>query len=146
MAKVGRPTDYSSEIGAEICTAIASSSKSVRRLCEERPHWPHFDTLFTWRRLNSEFSELFTKAKVAQVEVYIDEMNEIADNVAKDTEMRKNRDGSEYAAPNHEWIARSRLRIDTRKWLASKIAPRLYGDAVRDQLGETLLEKLIDKL
>lgn len=26
-----------------------------------------------------------------------------------------------------EFIARSRLRIDTRKWLASKLAPKIYG-------------------
>jgi hypothetical protein len=29
---------------------------------------------------------------------------------------------------NSEFIARSRLRIDTLKWLASKLVPRLYGD------------------
>ncbi|WP_367379929.1 hypothetical protein [Legionella quinlivanii] len=28
---------------------------------------------------------------------------------------------------NSEFIARSRLRINTRKWLASKLAPKIYG-------------------
>ena len=34
---------------------------------------------------------------------------------------------------NSEWINRSRLRVDTRKWLAGKLCPRLYGDNVLAQ-------------
>lgn len=30
---------------------------------------------------------------------------------------------------NHDVIARSKLRVDTRKWLMSKLAPKKYGDA-----------------
>jgi hypothetical protein len=33
--------------------------------------------------------------------------------------------------PNHEWINRSRLRVDTRKWLLSKLLPKQYGDKVQ---------------
>lgn len=29
---------------------------------------------------------------------------------------------------NHEWAARSRIKIDTIKWIACKLAPKLYGD------------------
>jgi len=31
---------------------------------------------------------------------------------------------------DHESIQRSRLRVDTMKWMASKLAPRKYGDRV----------------
>lgn len=30
--------------------------------------------------------------------------------------------------PNTELVARSRLRIDSRKWILSKLAPKKYGD------------------
>jgi hypothetical protein len=36
--------------------------------------------------------------------------------------------------PNHEHIQRSRLRVDSRKWLASKLAPKKYGDKVSTEL------------
>lgn len=29
---------------------------------------------------------------------------------------------------NHEIVARSRLRTDTRKWMLSKVLPKVYGD------------------
>lgn len=29
---------------------------------------------------------------------------------------------------DNEHINRSRLRIDTRKWIAAKLAPKIYGD------------------
>jgi hypothetical protein len=31
---------------------------------------------------------------------------------------------------NGEHVQRSRLRVDTRKWFASKVAPKIYGDKI----------------
>jgi hypothetical protein len=48
--------------------------------------------------------------------------------------------------PNHEHIQRSRLRVDSRKWLASKLVPKKYGDKVSAEVsgpdGGPILEKL----
>lgn len=47
-------------------------------------------------------------------------------------------------------IQRSKLRVDTRKWLASKMAPKKYGDKVAiggaDDLGpvQTVTKKMTD--
>jgi hypothetical protein len=43
-----------------------------------------------------------------------------------DTEMGE--DGIERT--NHEVVARARLRVDTRKWAMSKLAPKKYGDRI----------------
>ena len=32
---------------------------------------------------------------------------------------------------DHEHVQRSRLRVDTRKWAAGKLAPKRYGDKVQ---------------
>ena len=48
----------------------------------------------------------------------------IADDDSKD--VRHGKDGEELL--NAEFVQRSRLRIDTRKWLASKLLPKMYGD------------------
>jgi hypothetical protein len=120
--KTGRPTSYSDELAKEICKAIATTSKSIIRLCKENEHWPVPSTIYLWRIENEIFSELYTKARMQRVEVFVDETIDIADDTKKDTRD----DGS----CNSEWLNRSRLRIDTRKWYASKLAPKLYGDKI----------------
>jgi hypothetical protein len=35
-----------------------------------------------------------------------------------------------YQMPDHEYMQRSRLRIDTRKWLACKLIPKVYGERI----------------
>lgn len=58
------------------------------------------------------------------LEVMADELFDIADETSQDTIT----DAEGNARPNSEWITRSRLRVDTRKWYLSKLAPKRYGD------------------
>jgi membrane protein implicated in regulation of membrane protease activity len=44
---------------------------------------------------------------------------------------RRNSDGSTYEVVNGEHIQRSRVRIDARKWKASKLAPKKYGEKIQ---------------
>ena len=39
--------------------------------------------------------------------------------------------------PDNEAIQRSRVRIDTRKWYAARMVPRIYGDKVDVNLDAT---------
>jgi hypothetical protein len=55
-----------------------------------------------------------------------DEIIEISNDGSNDT--YTDDDGREHV--NQDVIARSRLRVDSRKWLASKLAPKRYGDKV----------------
>jgi hypothetical protein len=59
-----------------------------------------------------------------QAEFMAEDILDIADDDSKD--IKYDEDGNESC--NAEFVARSRLRIDTRKWLASKLAPKIYGD------------------
>ncbi len=127
----GRPTIYSDDLANEICNAIACSSKGIRRLYNECAHFPTPDTIYRWVKEHREFSDQYARAKRQQIEVIIDEIMGIADDTSND--YSTNEDGKLIC--NHEHIQRSRLRIDTRKWLAAKLAPRLYGDKV--QIEET---------
>lgn len=124
--KRGRPTDYTPELAKEICTAIASSSKGLGRLCKDNPNWPNQDTIFTWLKIHSEFSEQYARAKRLQIEVLVDEIIEIADDSSQDNII--NQQGQIIC--NNATINRARLRIDTRKWIASKLAPKIYGDKI----------------
>jgi hypothetical protein len=121
--RTGRPTIYTEELGKEICDAIASSSKGIRKLCNENDSFPNPDTIYCWVKEHEDFSEQYARAKRLQIEVLADEIIEIADDTSNDTTVNANG----KVIINHEHINRSRLRIDTRKWLASKLAPKIYG-------------------
>ena len=86
---------------------------------------PAQSTVFKWLNEQKEFSEQYARAREAQADLMADEILEIADETERDTIQT---DSGEKA--NTEWISRSRLRVDARKWLASKMAPKKYGDKV----------------
>jgi hypothetical protein len=122
--KIGRPTKYTPELAEEICNAIATSSDGLKKLCKLNSHWPCKNTIMGWRNKVPDFMTRYARAKQDQIESLIDEILEIADNKSED--YVQNEDGKFVV--NHENINRAKLRIDTRKWLAAKLAPRIYGD------------------
>jgi hypothetical protein len=137
----GRPTKYSNELAEEICAAIASSSKGIKILCQENPHWPNKDSIFTWLKDNKEFSDQYAQAKRLQIECVVDELLEIADDDSKDRII----DTEGQIHFNSQAIQRARLKIDTRKWLACKLVPKVYGPQKTDEntASPSLLERLV---
>lgn len=127
---VGRPTIYTKKLAKDICNKIASNSKGLMKLCAENPHWPNKDTIFTWLKTHPEFSDQYARARRLQIEAFIDDIIDIADETTND--YRLNDQGE--IIPNGECIARSRLRIDARKWLASKLVPKIYGSKLTENI------------
>lgn len=131
--KIGSPSTYTKEMGEEICQKISTADYGLKRLCIENPHWPCRQNILEWRIKIVDFGVMYAKAKQEQVETLMDDCIDIADDNSRDDIIRMNKDGEEYEVCNTEWINRSRLRIDTRKFLAQKLAPRIYGDKVDDK-------------
>jgi hypothetical protein len=106
----GQPTDYTPELAAEMCAMIAEgmSFKAVYSL----PHMPARSTVYGWLSVHKEFSEMYARAQEERAEVLADQMLDIADNSDLDPNDRK-------------------VRLDTRKWIASKLKPGKYGDKVQ---------------
>lgn len=142
--KVGRPSIYNIELASLICERIAVHSGSLEKLCSNYEDLPDKKTIWRWRHKHPEFAELYRQAKISQIEVIVDEILEISDDTSNDRIIDS--DGNVHC--NNEYIARSRLRIDSRKWLAAKLVPRVYGKGADEQatLSDTLVERLIDKL
>jgi hypothetical protein len=90
---------------------------------------PSVQTVFSWMRRFPKFLEQYARAKEESADSLADEMLEIADNATNDWMQRNGKDDAGWVA-NGEHIQRSRVRIDTRKWLASKLKPKKYGDRV----------------
>lgn len=121
------PTFFSEELAVEICDTISRTPMSIAGLCRKNPHWPCKDTIFEWRRKYKFFSDLYARAKQEQVEAIVDQMMEIAEGTSEDYYQDEN--GKKKFDKEH--VQRSRLRIDTAKWFACKLAPRIYGDRIK---------------
>lgn len=120
----GPPSTYTQAAADLLCDRIATSRKSIRAICAEEDGLPSPDTVRRWMLANEPFQAQYARAKSLQMEMLEDEILEISDESSHDTIMRE--DGGEQ--PDSEWIARSKLRVDTRKWLMSKLSPKKYGD------------------
>lgn len=126
VKKKGPPSCYTEELAHKICSQIASG-KSLRRICLEEG-MPSKAVVLSWA-LDSDhpFSDQYAKARRLQAEGFIDDASDIADDGSND--FYENEDGREV--PDHEHINRSRLRVDTRKWIACKVLPKIYGDKLQ---------------
>jgi len=125
--KPGRPTDYRQETVDLICERIADG-ESLREICKA-DDMPARSVVFRWLSIHREFADQYARAREAQADALADEIQDIADDGQNDW-MIRNGDDDEGAGwrVNGEHIQRSRLRIDARKWMASKLAPKKYGD------------------
>src|SRR5208337_163169 len=128
--KVRRPLVPNAELTRAIALEIATNTCSIGHLCDRNKHWPTYRMFYRWLVEHQEFADAYANAKRAQIQLLVDEIVQIADFSHEDDKFAS--DGS--LVPNKEYIARSRLRIDTRKWMAAKLIPRLYGDRVIQEI------------
>ena len=77
------------------------------------------------------FYPQYARARELQMEAWADEIVEISDDGTNDWMERQLRDGKTEEVLDHEHITRSRLRVDTRKWIMSKLKPGTYGDKLQ---------------
>jgi len=135
-------------MGDYICELVSSTGYGLLKLTQLYPELPDKMTINRWRHRLPDFRAQYAQAKIEQADILAEECLEIADDDSMDVKYDP-KTGDELC--NTEFIARSRLRVDTRKWLAAKLLPKQYGKAAEEStkdktLPETLIEKLVDKL
>lgn len=95
---------------------------------------PGQTTVFKWLAENEAFAKQYAHAREAQAEKLADEIIEIADDGTNDYGFKEDSDkDGDGAKPVFlaEHVQRSKLRVDSRKWVASKLHPKKYGDYQR---------------
>lgn len=126
---IGRPTMYSSELAAAICAELACGL-SMRTVCKS-DEMPAMSTVFKWLTLHKEFAEQYTRAKAESADALVEEMMDIADDGTNDWMEVHDKEGECVGYKvNGEHVQRSRLRVETRKWVVAKLKPKVYGDKV----------------
>lgn len=137
--KAGRPTKFNEQLALDICTRLVEG-ESLRSICRD-PAMPALSSVFLWianpnHYVNDEpFSEQYAKARLFQAEAMADELLDIADDASNDWMKREGKDKEESWVQNGEAVNRSRLRVDTRKWVAERMAAKKYG--VKKQVDHT---------
>ena len=77
---------------------------------------------------DTELRDRYARAREIQADRMAEEIVEIADDATNDFMEKRGKDGRKKVEFNSENVNRSRLRIDTRKWLAGKLKPKVYGE------------------
>lgn len=87
---------------------------------------PARSTVRLWRVANEEFSAMYAHAREEFADSLVDELLIIADVSREGVKTKETAHGTEVTTG--DMVERSRLQLETRKWLASKILPKKYGD------------------
>lgn len=128
MEATGRPTAYTPEIAKYICQQLAEG-RSLRSICADEG-MPDRSTVYDWLDANAQgFPDQYTRARARQADTFLDEIIEIADDHTRDVREIEIAPGVKSTSVDYEVIARSKQRIDVRKWFMSKVAPKKYGDS-----------------
>ena len=112
---MGRPSEYSDAVVDEICRRLAKGESIIRMT--EGADMPSETTVYRWLDEKPDFREKYARAREAQADHKFDQAWEIAD------------------AATAETVAVARLKVDTVKWQAGKLAPKKYGEKVSHEHG-----------
>jgi hypothetical protein len=124
-------TTYTQEIADSICESIADG-KSLREICKA-DDMPSRATVFKWLNDIEGFSDQYARAREEQAETLADEIISIIDQAAEPLMVEGVpllADGKPILIASQVSVAHARLKMDARKWVASKLKPKKYGDKV----------------
>lgn len=120
---MARPSLYNEEISNALLDHIATG-KSLVSWCKN--NLIDYSTVTGWLRTNAEFSLRYARAREDQADYLADELMEISDAAERDAQII---DGK--AVIDGFSVQRAKLMIDTRKWAAAKLKPKVYGDSTQ---------------
>jgi hypothetical protein len=118
-AVMGRPVKW--PVGAPVWMDIVdqvTAGKSLSTVLSQ-PGYPRWSTFEEMLAFDAPLRLAYEKAMQARADRLVDEILELADEP-----MPEGLEGASASA----WVQRARMRVDARKWIASKFKPRMYGD------------------
>lgn len=103
-------TKYTDDIFNSICDKLADGM-SLKRICQA-DDMPDKATFYRWINESKDLCDKYARAKEDSSDALADDIQDIGDKVLT----------GEYEANN------ARVAIDAKKWIASKLKPKKYGD------------------
>lgn len=108
---------YSDELATEICGQLALG-RSIKSICTDEG-MPTEQSIYKWLLDYPQFVEIYTKAKQDSADSFVDEIIDIADAPVPN---------DHHGRMDAGVVQKQRLRVDARKWIASKLKPKVYGE------------------
>ena len=109
VSTVGRPSEFTPEIGAAICDRLANGETLVA-ICGSDKGMPDRRTLYRWMDAYEDFRLSYARARVDQADAWHDELLKVA------------------RGSTPENVQVDRLLVDTLKWTTARANPARYGD------------------
>jgi hypothetical protein len=123
--KMGRPSEFSPEVVDAICERMVQG-KGLLQICADDA-MPGRTTIYRWLESNSDFRTRFNRAREGLMDYYAEQILQIAFDESGDIILEQSGDKSKAVA-NHAKVQRDRLKVDSVKWIASRLFPKRYGD------------------
>lgn len=117
----------SPETRLEICEHLADG-KSLREICR-MDGMPSESYVRKCAIQDPDFGAQYARARDLGLDVIADEIIEISDTTEVGVERTTKPDGS-VETKEGDMLGHRRLRVDSRKWYLSKLAPKRYGDKI----------------
>lgn len=111
---MSRKAKFTPALKASICREV-SLGKSLRKVLKQKG-MPSLSRVMALMQTDEAWQEQYARAKRTGIELHIDGMIDLADEATED---------------NAHAI---RLQVDTRKWVASKLLPKIYGDRIAAEI------------
>ena len=121
--------DWTPELEDSICAAIAVNPKGLETICAEN-RFPDPSSIYRHLQKDEDFCKKYARARENQLQVLADELVPLADKDRICEKRTIKADGSEEVVILDQ-VERTKLQIETRKWLLGKLAPKKYGDKVQ---------------
>ena len=109
------------EVFNYVCLEI-EKGRALRNVLKDE-NMPSTSTFYQWLDSNEEKAKQYARATQVRADIIFDEIIDIADDSSGDKKVAEHGE-----VMDGEYVARSRIRIDTRKWVLSKLNPKKYGD------------------
>ena len=126
--RVGRPTVFGIDNPCwQIMTEQMSLGKSLSTALKAEG-MPSYHAVMMMLRNNTQFRDMYEKAIENRADRLAEEILELADEP-----MPKGLEGPMASA----WVQQKRMQVDARKWVASKLKPKMYGDRIDVSVTDT---------
>lgn len=125
-----KPIPYTVELATALCMQL-SLGRSLRSVCNDEG-MPSIDTCFRWMQDETkDFRVMYNTAKQEAADMMAEDLLDIVDDGRNDwMEDEYMKGKSPGWKVNGEAVQRSKLRMDARIWLMSKMKPRKYGQSL----------------
>ena len=122
LARTGRPpVEFNVHVANEIIELTASGRGFIA--ISKMPNMPGLRVLYQWLETEASFREAYQRAKLLQADSLADEIEYLAD-----VDPRVFVDGHGVERVDPGWVTWMRNRVEAKRWIASKLKPKVYGD------------------